>query len=160
LREFPELASDPGVVELAARDFQLRRGRGEAPAVDDYLARFPLHLDPLLARLRAEEAAGGEAPAALPEDGVRPPRHTNIRRPRAGGLGEVFVADDTELGREVALKRVLPKYADDPSVLRRFFREAEITARLDHPGVAPIHEVVRDRDRRPWYVMRLVRGQT
>jgi serine/threonine protein kinase/tetratricopeptide (TPR) repeat protein len=77
-----------------------------------------------------------------------------------GGLGEVFLARDTELNREVALKRIQSRYADDPVSRRRFLSEAELTARLDHPGVVPVFGLVVDGHGRPCYAMRLIRGET
>jgi eukaryotic-like serine/threonine-protein kinase len=77
-----------------------------------------------------------------------------------GGLGEVFTARDTELNRDVAVKRIQSRYADDPSSRRRFLSEAEITARLDHPGVVPVFGLVTDGLGRPCYAMRFIRGET
>jgi serine/threonine protein kinase len=77
-----------------------------------------------------------------------------------GGLGEVHTARDVELNREVALKRIQGRYADDPSSRRRFLVEAEITARLDHPGVVPVYGLVADGRGRPCYAMRFIRGQS
>jgi eukaryotic-like serine/threonine-protein kinase len=63
-----------------------------------------------------------------------------ILRPHArGGLGEVFVAVDSELHREVALKQILEKHADDPTSRERFIAEAEITGALEHPGIVPVY---------------------
>jgi serine/threonine protein kinase len=77
-----------------------------------------------------------------------------------GGLGEVFTARDTELNREVALKRIQTRFADDPASRRRFLTEAELTARLDHPGVVPVFGLVSDGFGRPCYAMRFIRGET
>jgi serine/threonine protein kinase/tetratricopeptide (TPR) repeat protein len=77
-----------------------------------------------------------------------------------GGLGEVFTARDTELNREVAVKRIQSRYADDPASRRRFLTEAEITARLDHPGIVPVFGLVVDGFGRPCYAMRFIRGET
>jgi serine/threonine-protein kinase len=61
-----------------------------------------------------------------------------LLRPHArGGLGEVFVALDSELHREVALKQILEKHADDPVSRQRFVLEAEVTGGLEHPGIVP-----------------------
>src|SRR5262249_26891849 len=63
-----------------------------------------------------------------------------IPRPHArGGLGEVLVAEDLELHREVALKEIQPRHAGDAQSQTRFLLEAEITARLEHPGIVPVH---------------------
>ncbi len=77
-----------------------------------------------------------------------------------GGLGEVFKARDTELNREVAVKRIKSRYADDAGSRRRFLTEAELTARLDHPGVVPVFGLVNDVRGRPCYAMRFIRGET
>jgi hypothetical protein len=63
-----------------------------------------------------------------------------LLRPHArGGLGEVFVALDAELHREVALKQILERHADDPVSRQRFVAEAEINGGLEHPGVVPVY---------------------
>ena len=77
-----------------------------------------------------------------------------------GGLGEVLTARDTELNRDVALKRIQARFADDPNSRRRFLSEAEITARLDHPGVVPVFGLVSDGFGRPCYAMRFIRGES
>jgi serine/threonine protein kinase len=77
-----------------------------------------------------------------------------------GGLGEVHTARDTELDREVALKRIQARFADDPVSRRRFLAEAGITARLDHPGVVPVYGLVSDGRGRPCYAMRFIRGES
>ena len=83
-----------------------------------------------------------------------------VLRPHArGGLGEVFVALDTELNREVALKRIRPDRVDDPPSRSRFLLEAEVTGHLEHPGVVPVYGRGDDAGR-PFYVMRLIKGET
>jgi serine/threonine protein kinase len=77
-----------------------------------------------------------------------------------GGLGEVYKAQDTELNREVALKKIQTRFADDASCRRRFLSEAELTARLDHPGVVPVFGLVADGFGRPCYAMRFIRGES
>src|SRR5262249_32931691 len=63
-----------------------------------------------------------------------------VLRPHArGGLGAVFVALDEELHREVALKQILDRHADDPISRARFRLEAEVTGRLEHPGIVPVY---------------------
>jgi hypothetical protein len=65
-----------------------------------------------------------------------------------GGLGEVFVAEDPPLNRDVALKRVQARFEDDPESRRRFLQEAEITARREHPGVVPVYGMDKDATQR------------
>lgn len=84
-----------------------------------------------------------------------------ILRPHArGGLGEVFVAQDSELPREVALKQIQSHLAHDPMCRERFVREAEITGGLEHPGIVPVYGLGTYPDGRPYYAMRFIRGQT
>ncbi|HVJ69856.1 MAG TPA: serine/threonine protein kinase [Caulifigura sp.] len=77
-----------------------------------------------------------------------------------GGLGAVYAAEDGTLNRDVAVKFVHPQLIRDPLCLQRFQVEAEITARLEHPGVVPLHAFGKTDDGRPFYVMRLIRGET
>ncbi len=84
-----------------------------------------------------------------------------ILRPHAqGGLGKVFVALDSELHREVALKQILDSHADDPDSRRRFLLEAEVTGGLEHPGIVPVHGLGTDADGHPYYAMRLIKGES
>src|SRR5262249_26342213 len=84
-----------------------------------------------------------------------------ILRPHAkGGLGEVFVARDAELHREVALKEIQEQYADDPASRARFVLEAEITGGLEHPGIVPVYGLGTYADGRPYYAMRFIRGDS
>ncbi len=84
-----------------------------------------------------------------------------IIRPHArGGLGAVFVALDTELRREVALKQILESHADDPISRQRFVLEAEVTGGLEHPGIVPVYGLGTHPDGRPYYAMRFIRGDS
>jgi WD40 repeat protein/tRNA A-37 threonylcarbamoyl transferase component Bud32 len=84
-----------------------------------------------------------------------------VLRPHArGGLGEVFVAEDLELHREVALKKVRSEYAHDADTRARFLREGEMAGRLEHPGLVPVYGLGTYADGRPFYVMRFIQGET
>jgi eukaryotic-like serine/threonine-protein kinase len=82
-----------------------------------------------------------------------------LRRHAEGGLGAVFVAIDSELHREVALKQILDSHADDPVSRRRFVLEAEITGGLEHPGIVPVYGLGTYPDGRPFYAMRFIGGE-
>jgi tetratricopeptide (TPR) repeat protein/tRNA A-37 threonylcarbamoyl transferase component Bud32 len=85
----------------------------------------------------------------------------HVLRPHArGGLGAVFLALDEELHREVALKQILEKHADDPTSRARFLLEAEVTGGLEHPGIVPVYGLGTYGDGRPYYAMRFVRGDS
>lgn len=83
-----------------------------------------------------------------------------------GGIGRVFVAHDAHLGREVAIKELLPEVLDAQSgpgalnALSRFLREARVTGALEHPNIVPVYELGRRADGTVYYTMRVVRGRT
>jgi eukaryotic-like serine/threonine-protein kinase len=78
-----------------------------------------------------------------------------------GGVGQIWVARDATLGREVALKELRPEQIGNSIVRSRFLDEARITGQLEHPGIVPIYELARHPDDgRPFYTMRFVRGRT
>ncbi len=77
-----------------------------------------------------------------------------------GGLGEVYVARDRELNREVAVKRIHERHAHNDDSRMRFLQEAEITGGLEHPGIVPVYGLGTSADARPFYAMRFIRGQT
>jgi WD40 repeat protein/serine/threonine protein kinase len=84
-----------------------------------------------------------------------------VLRPHArGGLGAVFVALDSELHREVAIKQILDEHADDTAIRHRFLLEAEITAGLEHPGIVPVYGLGSYADGRPYYAMRFIHGDS
>jgi serine/threonine-protein kinase len=88
------------------------------------------------------------------------PRYRVVRQHATGGLGQVSLALDEQLNREVALKQIQERLADDPGCQARFLREAEITARLEHPGIVPVYGMDTDERGRPRYAMRFVRGNS
>ncbi len=76
-----------------------------------------------------------------------------------GGMGDVYLAQDTRLGRQVALKFLAPELARDADALRRFENEARAAAELSHPHVAAIYDVDQDQGRR-FLVLEYVEGET
>ncbi|HET9623811.1 MAG TPA: protein kinase [Kofleriaceae bacterium] len=109
--------------------------------------------------------------ASTPQDGLPPPddylaaehatddqeRYEAEKEHARGGLGRVVRAFDRRLRRTVAVKELL---RHDPANEARFLREAMITARLEHPGIVPVHEAGRWPNGDPYYVMKLVEGRT
>ena len=80
-----------------------------------------------------------------------------LRSLGAGGMGEVYLAEDTKLGRQVALKVLASETASDPDRRARFEREARAIAALNHPGIVTIHSVEEDQGRL-FLTMELVEG--
>jgi eukaryotic-like serine/threonine-protein kinase len=86
--------------------------------------------------------------------------HYRILRPLgAGGMGEVFLAEDTKLGRQVALKVLARDSAHDPNRRARFEREARAVAALNHPGIVTVYSVEEDQGLL-FITMELVEGTT
>lgn len=90
----------------------------------------------------------------------RSDRFRLMRLHAQGGLGEVSVALDRDLSREVAVKRIQSRFADDQPTRLRFVREAEITGKLEHPNIVPVYALGVQADGRPYYAMRFIRGES
>jgi tetratricopeptide (TPR) repeat protein len=171
LRRQPSLQDDPELLlDLIYHEVALRARRGESPRLDEYLARFPALAAPLRDLFAVHRLVGVEGDR-LGQDSEPPPAgpvtttvpfgpYVGLRPHASGGLGEVCTASDTELNRTVAIKRLQEKFAGNLALRQRFLLEAEITARLDHPGVVPVHRLLHDLCGRPGYVMRFIQGQT
>jgi serine/threonine-protein kinase len=87
-------------------------------------------------------------------------RYTLLRLHAKGGIGQVWVARDLELGREVALKELRTDRPSESSIRARFMNEARITGQLEHPGVVPVYELVEGTgEHAAYYTMRLIRGR-
>jgi serine/threonine-protein kinase len=189
LHRFPDLGPvDRLPSDLIGEEYRARRRTGEPLLHSEFVARFPgreSELGPLLNEIDSELAlertavtglGGAELGSGLgpfrpdaglldltsqPWESAAEGSRFQIMRPHArGGLGQVMVARDLELDREVALKEIHNFHANRPSSRARFVREAEITGRLEHPGIVPVYGLGRHPDGRPFYAMRLIRGDT
>ena len=77
-----------------------------------------------------------------------------------GGMGAVLKGRDADLGRELAVKVLLESHKDKPEMVRRFVEEAQIAGQLQHPGIVPVYELGALGDQRPYFAMKLVKGET
>jgi serine/threonine protein kinase len=84
-------------------------------------------------------------------------KYTFVKELARGGMGTVYLAEDAELNREVAIK-VLNTPEMNNDLRRRMIREAQIIARLEHPGIVPVHDVGVLPDGRVFYAKKFVRG--
>jgi len=150
---------DPGLETASAADSSIFLG---APV---FSAPRPVgNDDPTRTQTRAPDSAA--APPSTSSAAVErlpaplqyrdPERYQVVAEHGRGGLGRVYRARDRELGRDVALKELLHR---GTSSELRFFREALITARLEHPSIVPVHEAGRWPDGTPFYAMKLVAGR-
>jgi serine/threonine protein kinase len=77
-----------------------------------------------------------------------------------GGMGAILKARDVDLGRDLVVKVLLEAHQGRPEMVQRFIEEAQISGQLQHPGIAPVHELGMFPDGRPYFTMKLVKGQT
>lgn len=120
----------------------------------------PRESRPTLPALDGLETPAQVSGSAVPSACDQPSRYRVERLLAMGGLGEVHLAIDTELDRSVALKRIKGHLVHDAMSRNRFLREATITARLEHPGIVPIHGLVTDEQGQPCYAMRFIEGES
>jgi Tol biopolymer transport system component/predicted Ser/Thr protein kinase len=94
-----------------------------------------------------------------PTKGTRVSHYEIIEKIGAGGMGEVYLAEDTQLDRKVALKFLPPHLCRDEAARARFTREAKAAAKLDHPNIVPVYEVG-ELQGRPFFAMAHIEGKS
>jgi serine/threonine protein kinase len=151
----PECGAELGVQQLAGLCPRCLMKKGMESMGGDTLA------------LEVDEADAGVAHPVVEAPG----RYTLIGEHARGGMGRVLVVHDESLGRNVALKELLPGRGDDgeatptparssKELVARFLREAKVTGQLEHPSITPVHELGRRPDGTLYYTMKLVSGRT
>lgn len=121
-----------------------------------------------LGRLSGDLAASTPSPGATPDPTMTQPfialapahRYARKKLHATGGMGQVWRAHDPDLGREVAMKVLLPDRVDDRQLRERFLLEARIMGQLSHPGIPPVHVLSQDEHGSPYYVMKFIDGRT
>ncbi|MCK6548525.1 serine/threonine protein kinase, partial [Myxococcota bacterium] len=167
LRQEPEPSSEV-VLDLVYNEIVLREESGDTPSLEEYLRRFPAHADALRLQFEVHDALAnevtlprtGRAVATLGARHAPPsvPGFELLERLGEGGMGVVYSARQSSLGRKVALKFLPPEANDDPEALRRFHDEARTASSLNHPHIAMILDFGTS-ERRPYIVMELVVGR-
>jgi len=137
--------------ELLLVEWEILRQRNQRVALDSYLTRFPTD-QPLV-----NELFHRAVPPAPPEVVAH---YRVLRKLGAVGMGEVFLAENTKLDRQVALKLLPRELANDPRRRQRFMAEAKAASALNHPNVCVIHEVGETAEHWPYIAMEFVEGQT
>ena len=149
--------------ELLVSELECRRRLGAQPVSGDYEGRFP-EFHALIREVfcagtvvsEGEPTAGSTVMFYPVEPPIRPGRYVIKRFHARGGIGEVYLAEDSEIGRTVALKQLREPTANQ----ERFLAEAQVTGQLEHPGIVPVHDLGTDEQGRPFYVMKFVNGRT
>ncbi len=141
--------------DLIAIEWEYRSRIGHRFDAQEYVKRFP-DASAMIEKL------WNEMPELTGESSNSGNLRFQIHRVLArGGIAEILEAWDRTLKREVAIKILQAQSVDSPDLRRRFRREAEIIAKLEHPGIIPIHDYGHFRNDEPFYAMRLVKdGQT
>jgi eukaryotic-like serine/threonine-protein kinase len=146
--------------------------KGELVSAESLCLDCPELVPELKRRIRALsefERCIGPDPALAVDDSDQPRRvsptsatcevrYGDLRWHAEGGLGELYMAEGFDLKRRVALKFMKRGLNSDPIRRRRFLFEAEVTARLEHPGIVPVFGLGTDDSGRPCYAMRLIKG--
>ncbi len=127
----------------------------ELSSISDDTIRVPLE------SVFREQATEAEQTTPFAGETMSDSSRFRILRPHAsGGLGKISIALDKELNREVALKEIQERHANDDNSRARFLLEAEITGGLEHPGIVPVYGLGTYTDGQPYYAMRFVRGNS
>ncbi|MBV10487.1 serine/threonine-protein kinase [Rubinisphaera sp.] len=116
--------------------------------------------DPFLSRLFNRLDSQIDVEPTVPRRLKINTRIVGRKRIGEGGLGLVYKYYDKRLGRDIALKIARRKVVESDARLQRFLREREVTARLQHPAIPPVFQSGELSDGRPYYLMRLINGQT
>ncbi len=158
------------LLDRLAEEFADRYRRGERPALEEYIDRYPKLAEEIrelfAAMVKVEQV---DERRIEPESDERAPGpikslqqigdYRILGEIGRGGMGVVYEAEQVSLGRRVALK-VLPRHvAVDRTTLERFRREARAAARLHHTNIVPVYEVGQDGDLR-FYAMQFIQGQS
>ncbi len=111
--------------------------------------------------MRSPASAPSSSPSAVSSSTPRnkQPRYEMIGEIGHGGGGDVYEVKDTDLRRNVALKRLRREHTD-PGLLTLFLQEAQLTAQLEHPNIVPVHELGATATGEPFFTMKRVTGQT
>jgi serine/threonine protein kinase len=187
LAEVPEPEQMPLLRELLALELELRRNVGETPTPEEYLGRFPEHIELIhaaFANVPSDAASNppgsGERPttphkpppessradAGPPSPSGPPPipdhigRYKVIRRLGGGAYGDVYLAHDAVMDRQVAIKVPSAKLLATEWTRDEFLREARNVARLQHEGIVRAYDFGQETDGRCYIVYEFVEGES
>ena len=147
--------------ELINLEIRHRQQHGERPSLDEYQTRFAD--SPQVVQEVCQQVADDQDRTCLSEvhDTLTMAAElTGFRHHAEGGLGVVYAAEDRQLKRNLAVKFIHDRVVRDPASRARFLLEAEVTSRLEHPGVVPVYGLGQTKNGHPFYAMRFIEGET
>ncbi len=106
-------------------------------------------------RNEGDEQSAASSPSVTSES-----RYQMLGEIARGGMGIIIRSHDNDLGRDVAMKVLRPRHADNAAMVRRFVEEAQIAGQLQHPGILQVYELGLQPDKRPYFTMKLIKGRT
>jgi PAS domain S-box-containing protein len=152
-------ADKPLLERLVAR--KLEQNKGDAGATLSALRQDAERSLNFLHRTAARSAFAGTPQATVRPRGAADERYQRDQLHATGGIGRVWLAHDSQLDRQVALKELLPDQSHNTVSRARFLREARITGQLEHPGIVPVYELAHHAGtQEPFYTMRFLKGRT
>jgi tetratricopeptide (TPR) repeat protein len=157
--------------EQVLAEILLAEETGQPLELSSVFQRYPELEAPLREYFHNRDSFNRLAPRLAPPAGHRgaapeppPVRHFGgyavLEKVGQGGRGVVYRVSDPELHRPLAVKVLRPELRDEPDAGHRFLKEAQIMGQLQHPGIVPVHGLGQLPDGRPYFVMKLVQGQT
>jgi tetratricopeptide (TPR) repeat protein/tRNA A-37 threonylcarbamoyl transferase component Bud32 len=173
LRQAPGVDRSALLKELLPLEVHYRQRRGDSVDATEYRQRYPE-----LAESWLSDAIGSALRKTTGQETIAPVEDStaeesslsgNIRYAGdyelqeeigRGGMGVVYRVHDGDLHRMLAVKVLLERHAENEELKQRFLEEARIMGQLQHPGVAPVHEIGRLADGRPFFSMKQIKGQT
>ena len=162
---FPELNRSPVLADLIKAEFELRMQHNDKPDIPEYILHYGRGPDGKLDVAGELEPLARTVPGQRKlrrdvAEGSRLGRYRLVAEHGRGGFSAVWRADDTKMGRRIALKRLGSALARQAETRRRFVSEARVTARLEHPGIVPVYDMSSLEEEHAYYTMKLVRGET
>ena len=169
-RDWPEYSDHIlGSIDLISEEFRIRHRWGDCPSIENFITRFGdsealrSAIESVVHQLQLEcdDASGfeeehfrGDTPDRL---GTQFGRYRIVERIGRGGMGEVYLAEDTHLERRVALK--MPSLDAERNARKRFVNESKAAANLHHPGICSVFDAG-EVDGQPYITMAYIEGQT
>ncbi len=167
LARFPEIADDRKAIgELIQTEYRTREQFEPGVKLQEFVLRFPdtwqvlidnVLLKPGLAGSRSSgDGRNHHVDSSFSDESGR---FRKSQLHEQGGLGNVWLANDLELDRRVAVKEIKAKYSASDVHRLRFLREVQITSRLEHPGILPVYGLGQLANGAPYFAMQFVKGR-